>query len=250
MWFWRRAGSTARVLRSAPSRFGFLPTQRKNSLDSTDPRRRTALDELRAQVWYRACCLSTGLQRPKELQDLFLGTSAAEKSSGAWEQYREGARTPSFRQNAGTPEPLVQLVGKRYPQTELLFFHPIWNALDPTVAMDVATVNGLLLQVDPRVSDQFIRYSDDQAAVRRDWSSVQGMWDFPFGGPLSADFLAAYLLLYREARAQQRDDVYEHGAVQVIDAVKEMRASPLWAPFRRQLLVHVVNSFVASEVGP
>lgn len=71
-----------------------------------------------------------------------------------------------------------------------------------------------------------------------------------FGGPLSADFLAAHLLLYREARAQQRDDLSEHGAVQVIDAIKEMRASPLWAPYRRQLLITVVNSFVTNEIGP
>ena len=228
----------------------FLPTVGGNSLGAPDPRRRTDLDGLRTQVWYRACCLCSGFQRPKELQDFLLGTSSAEKSTGAWEQYRDGTRTPSFRRTAKTQAPVVQLVGHRFPETELLFFHPLWDALDPETAIDVANVNRLLMEVDASVSGQFIHYSDDNGAVVRDWSSVQTMWNFPFGGELSPDFLAAYLLLYREARAQQRDDVYEQATVTVTDAIKEMRASKLFSPFRQQFLVYVVNTFLACEAGP
>ena len=156
-------------------------------------------------------------------------------------------RTPSHKQSDEASVPLVQLVGRHFPETELLFFHPVWSALDPKVAIDVDSVNRLLRKVASQVSDQFIEYDDRQTS--RDHKSVGGLWNFPYGGSLSADFLAAYLLLYREARAQQRDDVYEHGAVHVLDAVKEMRASPLWAPFRRQVLVHIANSFFACERG-
>lgn len=99
---------------------------------------------------------------------------------------------------------------------------PLWTALHPAAPSDHRQVDHLLAKLDSEVATQFV-YLQSGGVVTRDWNSVeQEVWNFP-QPRLAIDYLAAYLLLFRELRlsgreiAAERAQTWAHAAMEVIE---------------------------------
>ncbi|MGN7872418.1 hypothetical protein ACTJKJ_02485 [Roseateles sp. 22389] len=99
-------------------------------------------------------------------------------------------------------------------------------ALHPAAPSDHREVDQLLAELNSEVATQFV-YRRSDGAVARDWNSVeQEVWDFP-QPRLAIDYLAAYLLLFRELRVSGREIAAERAQTWAHAAMEEIEKCPI-----------------------
>ncbi len=160
---------------------------------------------MRTIAWYESVVRETWADTPGRLDRRF--RSVGEGRKRLWERYRNGAPTPSIERK-GKPG-IVATVGTLRPATRAVFEHPLWSALEPDRHLDVAATNAEMFKlhkwvwvpffyVDPSIRDGSIR----------DWEYLEDEdeeWECPYGEyNLVLDMLTFYLLLFREAKSQER----------------------------------------------
>ncbi len=199
------------------------------------PKKHAVIEGFRRRAWYRCCVLQTGALTPGALYRQFGAHAGGSRRD--WERYAQGRHTPTS---------IAQLIGRLHPETLAVLNSPLWTALHPSAPTDHRQVDQLLAQLDSEVATQFV-YRRSDGTVARDWNSVeQEVWSFP-QPRLAIDYLAAYLLLFRELRlsgreiAAERAQTWAHAAMEVIeqcpilgDLAAEIRAfiseQPWWPP--------------------
>lgn len=167
-----------------------IPTLRGRGRPPEDEQIRS----LRTRAWYHCCVLETGASNPPALAEMFrVGLSDQQRS---WERYASGRSLPSlFRKKPA----IVALVAKRFPRTLPVYASPLWISIRQNQIFSVTETDSLLLQLDRKVWGPF--FSTDQSGQpARKWSYIQNeIWNAP-ESILIMDYLAAYLLLLKEAR--------------------------------------------------
>ena len=149
---------------------------------------------LRTRAWYHCCVLETGAPNPPALAEMFrVGLGDQQRS---WERYASGRSLPSlFRKKPA----IVALVAKRFPRTLPVYASPLWIIIRNDQVFGVVETNELLWQLDQIVWRPFF-LTDQNGQLTRNWSYIQHeIWDEP-KPELLIDYLAAYLLLLKEAR--------------------------------------------------
>jgi len=183
--------------------------------------------------------LESGLSTPGALDREFGDELPASRRS--WERYANGSPTPSI--SFGGVAGIVQQMAWRFPKTMTVFTSPLWTVLHPDAQFHQKVVDKLLLQLSPRVHEQFI-YIDANGALQRDWSNVvSGMWDYP-DSDLTIDYLAAYLALFRELRESGRHDVAELAETWLLDVLEMLKVCPILGGFSGEIFDFVKDHFL------
>lgn len=91
--------------------------------------KRTKLDLLRTQVWFRAVTSASGLSAYALEKKFSAARSGGDfQATSSWTKYGRGAATPS---HIASGLGLVERVDSHYPGTGSWFHHVLWRALDP-----------------------------------------------------------------------------------------------------------------------
>jgi hypothetical protein len=115
----------------------------------------------------------------------------------SWERYAAGVTTPS--QSRKNHPGIVMRVAKKFPQTLRVHTSPLWIVIRNDQVFGVIETDELLWQLDREVWEPFFS-TDPSGQLARNWSYIQHeIWNEPKPA-LIMDYLAAYLLLLKEAR--------------------------------------------------
>lgn len=192
----------------------------------------------RTRAWYRSCVIESGMPTPGSLDREFAEELGVTRRT--WERYAAGHHTPSL--TWGTSPGIVQHMGWRYPRTLEVFQSPLWRALNPTVPLG-DSMNELLLQLHPTVHEQFLSESRGGSVVA-DWPAIrEAVWDYPHE-PLAMDYLAAYLILFRELRRMHYVAEAEQAQTWVLAALSELRTSGIFSGFLNEMEDFVMKHFL------
>jgi hypothetical protein len=216
--------------------------------NKADGRRRTIVDVFRTLAWYETVVHCTPYDTPARLEKAFHHDGEGRKR--LWERYAKlGRPTPSVTIK-GRPG-LVAVVGSRYPRTRVVFEHALWVALDPGLVTHTPVVNQLLCSLHEHVAENFFEdgtFRSHQPV--RNWFVVEDetCWEYPYEEPeLKLDLLAAFLILFREAKDAGRTDsaiaLGKRVRAQLHDAQQciELRR------FQPELLRYVLHHFLGTE---
>lgn len=168
-----------------------VPTLRRRGRPPED----TQVASLRARAWYRCCVLESGAPNAAALAKMFRTGPFDERRS--WERYASGKSLPSeIKKNSPA---IVARVAQRFPRTLRVYASPLWIIIRNDHVFGVAETNELLWQLDREVWAPFFS-TDKNGQFTRNWSYIQHeIWNEPKPA-LILDYLAAYLLLLKEAR--------------------------------------------------
>lgn len=182
----------------------------------------------------------SGAQSPAALEREF--GEAADGSKRSWERYVSGLHSPSIIR-ANKPG-IVQRVALRYPRTFEVFTGQLWTAMRPDLLFEARETTAMLLQLTADVSREFV-LMDASGVPIRNWTHIRhGIWEFP-AAHLAMDYLAAYLLLLREAQLLLDKSVARTAEHWIAAALGGLNQCLVLAPIAAELDEFIRREFLA-----
>lgn len=115
------------------------------------------LERLRAIYWSHQVLAASGLDTADRIETSFSKANGPIRiARGSWSRYMRGEITPQGAAEGGNARSLVSRLGKRYPGTAEIFYHPIWQLLKLDEWYNPAQLREMYLQLPAQAWHQFV----------------------------------------------------------------------------------------------
>jgi hypothetical protein len=169
------------------------------------------------------------------------------KRSRLMASYRDGRHLPSLeRKGPG----IVAILGEHLPSTLMLVEHILWVALKPDTVMDAATATNLLAKLNATVTDDLKFHNRDGLDHRWPILAEKVRSDFPRLLELAMDYIACYVILFRQGRTGGNPAMWTCSLDNLATALSVVPQASKLACLGRDLETFIGSNFVPPGIGP